>query len=603
MLKSSSLISNSPGIVKNSPYYTSSTQNLFFQKTPSKFTELQGSSYMQVKSFDKSNVKHQIGNKQESKQELKLNGPDFYHISQHHQDELNQKSSKLKLKVIQKENIRNNYEKIFTRQGEQKDDQYHIRVSSIFDRRFQNQKLTTSLSNQTSQTQLKTPQTKKVFEQNQFPELLKSQNSSKKSMSISSNSEIPKPSLTQLEKQRNAHRYEQVSNHSNQYGINFAPEFIETKTLFQKNNQMKFNNSQKKVINLSPIRRFDSLNEKHMLGLEQQLLNLSWITQKGSSSQQTKVNQDRLIVKRNVSNIENAYLLAVADGHGTNGHFVSKQIKKAIIQIFEFEDKRMAKTQLKLKNIDSIFDLLDNVEDGHQLFEIYIKLLLQKLFYSINKQIESQKQYDTQLSGSTLVVALVCKQYVVTANCGDSRCILVKDKDGEVLFETADHKPEKPEEKYRIEQQYKGKVRKLPQRFEAHIAEDPEQFEECAYRVWSPVLDLPGLAMSRSIGDGLAKTLGVIADPDISIKPFKKEDNILGIILASDGIWDVIKSQELGKMIVMHGKSYGPKEFVSRVLNEANRRWMKQPQNLMEKKANLDIDDITLIFGMFNKEE
>jgi len=28
-------------------------------------------------------------------------------------------------------------------------------------------------------------------------------------------------------------------------------------------------------------------------------------------------------------------------------------------------------------------------------------------------------------------------------------------------------------------------------------------------------LDLPGLAMSRSIGDGLAKSLGVIAEPEI----------------------------------------------------------------------------------------
>jgi len=39
----------------------------------------------------------------------------------------------------------------------------------------------------------------------------------------------------------------------------------------------------------------------------------------------------------------------------------------------------------------------------------------------------------------------------VTANCGDSRCILVKDNDGEVLLETVDHKPDKPEEKQRIE--------------------------------------------------------------------------------------------------------------------------------------------------------
>lgn len=36
-------------------------------------------------------------------------------------------------------------------------------------------------------------------------------------------------------------------------------------------------------------------------------------------------------------------------------------------------------------------------------------------------------------------------------------------------------------------------------------------------RVFAHYIDLPGLAMSRSIGDLMAKDLGVIADPELSV--------------------------------------------------------------------------------------
>ena len=68
---------------------------------------------------------------------------------------------------------------------------------------------------------------------------------------------------------------------------------------------------------------------------------------------------------------------------------------------------------------------------------------------------------------------------------------------------------------------------------------------ETPFRVWSPVVDLPGLAMSRSIGDGMAKGLGVIAEPEIKIFYTTPESKLAFIALASDGIWDVIDSNEL----------------------------------------------------------
>ena len=52
--------------------------------------------------------------------------------------------------------------------------------------------------------------------------------------------------------------------------------------------------------------------------------------------------------------------------------------------------------------------------------------------------------------------------------------------------------------------------------------------------------------MSRSIGDGMAKSLGVISDPDIYVyennSKFKK---VLGVVQATDGVWDVMTSKEV----------------------------------------------------------
>jgi hypothetical protein len=72
------------------------------------------------------------------------------------------------------------------------------------------------------------------------------------------------------------------------------------------------------------------------------------------------------------------------------------------------------------------------------------------------------------------------------------------------------------------------------------------------HRVWLRNQDFPGLAMSRSIGDKLAHTVGVIPDPGnhhshltfaildfFHMKLFKDEYDYC-IVSASDGIWDVL---------------------------------------------------------------
>lgn len=117
------------------------------------------------------------------------------------------------------------------------------------------------------------------------------------------------------------------------------------------------------------------------------------------------------------------------------------------------------------------------------------------------------------MSGSTLVLAVVSPNFIITGNCGDSRCIVIN-TNGSIAISTLDHKPNRSDEKQRIEQQFRGRVKRQGELNPLYRA-NQNDLNDQPYRVWARELDLPGLAMSRSIGDQMAKTLGVIADPEV----------------------------------------------------------------------------------------
>ena len=67
-----------------------------------------------------------------------------------------------------------------------------------------------------------------------------------------------------------------------------------------------------------------------------------------------------------------------------------------------------------------------------------------------------------------------------------------------------DHKPDEKDEEARVVK-YGGRVRQY---------KDPHSKELLGpLRVWAKAEEYPGLAMTRSIGDDVAKRLGVIPEP------------------------------------------------------------------------------------------
>ncbi|KAI3705735.1 hypothetical protein L1987_75976 [Smallanthus sonchifolius] len=115
--------------------------------------------------------------------------------------------------------------------------------------------------------------------------------------------------------------------------------------------------------------------------------------------------------------------------------------------------------------------------------------------------------------GSTAVVAVVGDEEIVVANCGDSRAVF--SRGGAAVPLSYDHKPDRPDELERIERSG-GRVVN-----------------------WNGPRVMGVLATSRSIGDRQLNPY-VIAKPEVIVK--KREDRDEFMILASDGLWDVISN-------------------------------------------------------------
>lgn len=116
--------------------------------------------------------------------------------------------------------------------------------------------------------------------------------------------------------------------------------------------------------------------------------------------------------------------------------------------------------------------------------------------------------------GSTAVVAIVTPDKIIVANCGDSRAVLCRT--GRAIPLSNDHKPDRPDELSRI-QAAGGRV-----------------------IYWDGPRVLGVLAMSRAIGDNYLKPY-VNCEPEVTLTDRTAEDDCL--ILASDGLWDVVSNE------------------------------------------------------------
>jgi serine/threonine protein phosphatase PrpC len=66
-------------------------------------------------------------------------------------------------------------------------------------------------------------------------------------------------------------------------------------------------------------------------------------------------------------------------------------------------------------------------------------------------------------------------------------------------------------------------------------------------RVWLMNEEIPGLAMSRSMGDKVAHSVGVTAEPDTLEFTLTLNDKFL--VIASDGVWEFLSNDDVANIV------------------------------------------------------
>ena len=241
--------------------------------------------------------------------------------------------------------------------------------------------------------------------------------------------------------------------------------------------------------------------------------------------------------------------------------------------------RRSVSTLKKQKKIGEIEDLVKGVLFGpKELREKCIKDIVVKT----NNDLYSQ-EFDTKLSGSTLVFVLLFDNKIVCGNVGDSRAIIASKNELNNSWLTTDlsrdHKPDLPDEKERIINS-NGRISPFLNAQGNYVG---------PIRVWQKDGRYPGLAMSRSLGDSVGKKCGVIEIPEVVEKKLSKDDCI--IIIGSDGIWELITSEEAVNIVAPFLSDNSAEAACNKLVEEALIRW---------KKKNTSIDDITCIVIFIN---
>ncbi|KAH0684769.1 hypothetical protein KY290_023479 [Solanum tuberosum] len=117
-------------------------------------------------------------------------------------------------------------------------------------------------------------------------------------------------------------------------------------------------------------------------------------------------------------------------------------------------------------------------------------------------------------AGSTASTAVLLGDKLLVANVGDSRVVACRD--GSAIPLSIDHKPDRSDERERIEQ-------------------------AGGFIIWAGTWRVGGvLAVSRAFGDKMLKPY-VVADPEIQEEEI---DGVEFLIVASDGLWNVLSNEE-----------------------------------------------------------
>lgn len=286
------------------------------------------------------------------------------------------------------------------------------------------------------------------------------------------------------------------------------------------------------------------------------------------------VNQDAMVVWEDFM-AEDVTFCGVFDGHGPLGHLVARKVRDTLpLKLFSIFDSYESKKNKSTGSICCTQDFLLEESDYEAGEEGKAGSLWRDAFLKsyrlMDKELKFHPSLDCFCSGSTAVTIVKQGSNLFMGSIGDSRAIMASHDSNNSLVAiqlTVDLKPDLPREAERIKR-CKGRV--------FAYQDEPE-----VSRVWLPFDDAPGLAMSRAFGDFCLKEYGVISIPEFSHRVLTDRDKF--IVLASDGVWDVLSNEEVVEIV----SSTSTRSSAARnVVDSAAREWKtKYPTSRMDDCA------------------
>lgn len=298
---------------------------------------------------------------------------------------------------------------------------------------------------------------------------------------------------------------------------------------------------------------FHQHGHRHLANCKVGAMNIKGQTCQGDED----VGQDNVSIATFKDNRYSWQVCCVADGHGSNGHFVSQWCCKALPYYLSYGTACSALMEQ------------DKVE-----------LALVRAFQQCQNdlvQLAEAKGLDILTSGSTAIVMLG-KQgtpSVWVAHVGDTRAMLL-DANGVVVMASQDHKPSLESESTRVHENG-GEIRSTT-------------FKDgyTVKRVAVPGCQNLNLHTTRSFGDLAFKRHGVIAVPQVEVWDCSSLRSASWILAASDGVWEFMENNEVAKLVgncLNSGQS--PQQTVEELVHVAKGKW--------QKNEGIACDDITAV--------
>ncbi|XP_044471671.1 protein phosphatase 2C and cyclic nucleotide-binding/kinase domain-containing protein-like isoform X2 [Mangifera indica] len=293
-------------------------------------------------------------------------------------------------------------------------------------------------------------------------------------------------------------------------------------------------------------------------------LRYSYLSQRGYYPDALdKANQDSFCIHTPFGTNPDDHFFGVFDGHGEHG-----------AQCSQFVKRKLCENLIR----DSKFHV-DPVEACHSAF------------LATNSQLHADI-LDDSMSGTTAITVLVRGRTIYVANSGDSRAVLAEKRGNEIMAVdlSIDQTPFRTDELERVKM-CGARVLTLDQ---IEGLKDPdvqcwgteESDDGDPPRLWVPNGMYPGTAFTRSIGDSVAETIGVVANPEIVVLELTKDHPFF--VLASDGVFEFISSQTVVDMVANYKD---PRDACAAIVAESYRLWLQYETRT---------DDITVIVVHIN---